>query len=80
MEKNEVKEPIQQKWIWVGVVLMMLAIVPWYFSKGGEITIVLGFPAWALVSLFFSLILCGYLSWVCVKHWNIVEDLEEDGK
>ncbi|SDJ26847.1 hypothetical protein [Salimicrobium halophilum] len=80
MENNEVREPIKKKWIWIGVVLIMLAIVPWYFPKGGEVTFVLGFPAWAFVSLMFSLVLCGYLSWLCATQWNIVEDLEEEEK
>ncbi|TDL31007.1 hypothetical protein E2R51_14475 [Jeotgalibacillus sp. S-D1] len=76
--KNQTKEPIQKKWIWIGMFLIMLAIVPWYYPRGGEVAIILGFPYWALISLFFSLVLCGYLSWLCISQWHIVEDLEEN--
>ncbi|WP_082234428.1 hypothetical protein [Halobacillus massiliensis] len=75
--QKEIKEPIKKKWIWIGFVLILLAIVPWYFPRGGEVAIILGFPYWALTSLFFSIVLCAYLSWLSVSQWNIVEDEEE---
>ncbi|PPA69029.1 hypothetical protein [Jeotgalibacillus proteolyticus] len=78
MSKDQTKEPIRKKWIWIGLVIIMLGIVPWYFPRGTEVPIILGFPYWALISLFFSLLLCGYLSWLCVSQWNIVEDIEEN--
>ncbi|WP_173916725.1 hypothetical protein [Halobacillus sp. Marseille-Q1614] len=78
MQGGEVKEPIKKKWIWIGLALIMLAIVPWYFPKSAEVPIILGFPYWALISLFFSIVLCAYLSWLCVTQWDIVEDLEEN--
>ncbi len=78
MEK--MKEPIKKKWIWIGLVLIVLAIVPWYHSVKAVEPIILGFPFWAFLSGIFSLVLCGYLSWLCTHEWNIVEDIEEAEK
>ncbi|WP_246945072.1 hypothetical protein [Bacillus pinisoli] len=77
MKNKQVKEPIQTKWIWVVLVLIVLAIVPWYFPQSAVEPFILGFPLWAFISTVFSIVLCGYLSWLCISHWNIVEDEEE---
>ncbi|WP_257347467.1 hypothetical protein [Pseudalkalibacillus decolorationis] len=77
MEKRTIKEPIRKKWIWIVLVLIMLAIVPWYLPVGSAEPIIFGFPYWAWISTFFSLVLCGYLSWLTIHEWNIVEDIEE---
>ncbi|WP_408011818.1 hypothetical protein ACJROX_28380 [Pseudalkalibacillus sp. A8] len=74
------KEPIKKKWIWIGLVLILIAIVPWYFPEKAVEPIILGFPFWAFLSAIFSLVLCGYLSWLCTHEWNIVEDIEEAEK
>lgn len=74
---DEVKEPIRNKWIWIGLAFIVLAIVPWYWPKGALQSMILGFPLWAFVSTLFSLILCGYLSWLCLHQWHLVEDKEE---
>nr|WP_263327267.1 hypothetical protein [Neobacillus sp. Marseille-Q6967] len=77
---KEIKEPIRKKWIWIGLVLIVLGNVPWYFSKGFVEPYILGFPFWAFIILVFSIILCAYLSWVCMTQWKIVEDEEEAEK
>jgi hypothetical protein len=77
MEKKKIKEPIQKKWIWVVLFLIVMGIIPWYFPKEAGEIFIFGFPLWAFVSAIFSLILCGYLSWLCLYQWNIVEDLEQ---
>jgi polyferredoxin len=77
MKNKQIKEPIQKKWIWVVLVLILLAIVPWYFPKNAVEPFILGFPLWAFISTVFSIVLCAYLSWLCVSQWNIVEDEEE---
>ncbi|WP_221567744.1 hypothetical protein [Alkalihalobacillus sp. TS-13] len=74
------KEPIKKKWIWIGLVLIVLTIVPWYYPDKAVEPIILGFPFWAFLSGFFSLVLCGYLSWLCKHQWHIVEDIEEAEK
>ncbi|WP_044895384.1 hypothetical protein [Bacillus alveayuensis] len=82
MKKEQIKEPIRKKWIWIVLFLIVMGIVPWYFPKSAGEIFILGFPLWAFVSAVFSLILCGYLSWLSLNQWNIVEDLEQfpDGK
>ena len=77
MKKREIKEPIRKKWIWIGLVLLILAIVPWYFPAAATEPYILGFPLWAFISTAFSILLSAYLSWLCVSQWNIVEDEEE---
>ncbi|WP_407719708.1 hypothetical protein [Oceanobacillus kimchii] len=78
-EKN-VKEPIRKKWIWIVMVIILLGNVPWYFSVGSYKPLILGIPYWAFIIVIFSLLLCAYLSWLCIHQWNIVEDEEESDK
>ncbi|EZH66355.1 hypothetical protein DH09_10505 [Bacillaceae bacterium JMAK1] len=72
------KEPIQKKWIWVGFVLLILFNAPWYLPEGMIEPYILGIPLWALISVGLSLILCAYLSWLCMTQWNLIEDEEEE--
>ena len=80
MKTNPTKEPIRKKWIWIWMVINVLLIVPWYFPKGAVEPYVFGFPLWAFISTIFTLILSGYLSWLCLSQWHIVEDEEETEK
>ncbi|CAG9621217.1 hypothetical protein [Sutcliffiella rhizosphaerae] len=77
MTNKNIKEPIRKIWIWVVFAIILLGIVPWYFPENAVEPIILGFPLWAFISLLFSLLLCAYLSWLCIYQWNIVEDEEE---
>ncbi|WP_368298727.1 hypothetical protein [Cytobacillus firmus] len=80
MEDRTIKEPIRKKWIWVVLAIITLGVVPWYFPDAAAEPYILGFPLWAFISTAFSIIMCGYLSWLCVNEWNIVEDQEEAEK
>jgi hypothetical protein len=80
MKTKSVKEPIRKKWIWIVLFINVVLIVPWYFPKGAVEPFVLGFPLWAFISTFFTLIMGAYLSWLCISQWNIVEEEEENGK
>ncbi|PTX58506.1 hypothetical protein C8P63_11693 [Melghirimyces profundicolus] len=75
---GKVKEPIRKKWIWVVLALILLGNVPWYWPKGIIEPIIFGFPSWAFVSVVFALLLCGFLSWLCLNQWNLVEEVEEE--
>lgn len=77
MNSKSIKEPIRKKWIWIGLVLIVLANVPWYFPVGDIYPLVFGLPYWALIILVASLVLSGYLYWVTLTQWNLVEDEEE---
>lgn len=58
--------------------VILFAGVPWYLPQGTLEPLVLGVPYWLLISVFFSLVLCGYLSWLCLSQWDIVEAEEEE--
>ncbi len=75
--KKEIKEPIRKKWIWIGLVIILLGNVPWYFSEAMVEPFIFGFPFWGFIILVFSVILSAYLSWLCLTQWSIVEDEEE---
>ncbi|KKK39802.1 hypothetical protein WQ57_00440 [Mesobacillus campisalis] len=77
---KDVKEPIQKKWIWIGLVIILLGNVPWYFSDSMVEPYIFGFPLWGFIILIFSVILSAYLSWICLTQWNLVEDEEEANK
>lgn len=75
--ERRVKEPIRKPWIWVVMTFIILAAIPWYLPGGSVEPIILGVPYWAIISVVFSLLLCGYLSWLCLHEWDVVEDEEE---
>ncbi|MCM3569298.1 hypothetical protein [Neobacillus mesonae] len=77
---KEVKEPIRKKWIWIGLFIIVLGNVPWYFTDSMVEPYILGVPFWGFFILVFSVILCAYLSWICLSQWKIVEDEEEGNK
>lgn len=75
-----VKEPIKKPWIWILMAVIMLAAIPWYLPGGAITPIILGMPYWAFISLVFSLVLCAYLSWLCLFEWDVVEEEEKRAK
>lgn len=75
-----VKEPIRKPWVWAVMTFIVLAAIPWYLPQGTIGFVVLGLPYWMLISVAFSLLLCGYLSWLCFTQWDIVEAEEESGR
>jgi hypothetical protein len=73
------KEPIQKPWIWVVMVFIILAAIPWYLPKGSIGFVLLGIPYWMFISVGFSLLFCVYLCWLCFTQWDVVEAEEESG-
>ena len=61
------------------MVLITLAAIPWYLPKGTLGFVLLGVPYWMLISVAFTLLLCGYVSWLCFTQWDVVEEEEERG-
>ncbi|GAB3292828.1 hypothetical protein GCM10027563_32220 [Parasphingorhabdus pacifica] len=68
---------MRQPWLWVGVIAIILAGIPWYLPEGAITPIVLGVPLWTLSAVGSSVALCGFLHWALSRHWNLVEDDEE---
>ncbi|MFB5663414.1 hypothetical protein [Alteribacillus sp. HJP-4] len=75
-----IKEPIKKPWIWIIMGALILFNAPWYLPVGSTEPYIFGLPYWALISILLSLFLCGFLSWLCLKEWHIVEELEEESK
>ncbi|MFB4163866.1 hypothetical protein ACE1TI_08485 [Alteribacillus sp. JSM 102045] len=78
--KKEVKEPVRKPWIWIVMGLLVLFNAPWYLPVGSMEPYIFGLPYWAWISIILSISLCGYLSWLCLHEWHVVEDLEEEMK
>lgn len=76
--KRPVREPVRKPWIWVVMAFIVLGAIPWYLPTGTVEPIILGVPYWAVISIFFSLALCAYLSWLCLNEWDVVEEEEEE--
>ncbi|WP_017975067.1 hypothetical protein [Actinopolyspora halophila] len=74
---SEPREPIRAPLAWSGLLLLVLAGVPWYLPEGTIGPVVLGFPLWTLFAVFSSLALCGYLSWMLLYHWETPEQHAE---
>ncbi|RNL84148.1 hypothetical protein [Halostreptopolyspora alba] len=72
------REPIRKPWIWVVLAAIILVSVPWYWPPETIHPIVFGLPLWSLVTLAGSVVLCGFLSWVCRTQWETPDDGEED--
>lgn len=77
MSSRPTKEPVRKPWIWIVMALIMLAGIPWYLPTGSLSPVILGLPYWMLISIVSSLVLCGYLSWVALNEWDVVEEEEE---
>jgi hypothetical protein len=71
------REPIRKPWIWIVLAAIILVSVPWYWPPGTLHPLVLGLPLWALVAAVGSVVLCGYLSWVCATQWGSDDGEEE---
>ena len=78
MDSRPTKEPMRKPWIWVVMVFVMLAAIPWYLPKGTMGFVLLGVPYWMFISVAFTLLMCAYVSWLCFTQWDIVEEEEEN--
>lgn len=76
-ERSPVKEPIRKPWIWVVLTVIVLAGIPWYLPQGTVRPVLFGVPYWMFIAVAFSLALCGFLSWLCLNEWDVVEAEEE---
>ncbi len=77
MNNRPTKEPIRKPWIWVVMVFITLAAIPWYLPKDTIGLVLLGVPYWVLISVALILLLCAYVSWLCFTQWDVVEAEEE---
>ncbi|WP_028658727.1 hypothetical protein [Nocardioides insulae] len=74
---NRMREPVRRPGIWIALVLITLAGVPFYLPEGTIDPIVLGIPLWILGSVLAAVLLSAVVCWVCLRGWSLVEDAEE---
>ncbi|GAB3058846.1 hypothetical protein [Sediminivirga luteola] len=74
------REPIRTRWIWIVLVALVVFNAPWYLPAGSIEPFVLGIPYWVVLVVLLSVALSAFLTWVCLRHWNLVEDEEENGR
>lgn len=74
---HPVREPIRSPWLWAALVAALLVIVPWWAPDGAIEPLVLGLPAWFVVSAVASVAFSALTCWACLTQWNVVEDEEE---
>lgn len=75
--RSPVKEPIRKPWIWVVITVILLSGIPWYLPQGTVRPVLFGVPYWMFIAVASSLALCGFLSWLCLNEWDVVEAEEE---
>ncbi len=76
MKKNY-KEPIQFKWIWIVLGIIVLIGVPWYLPQGSIYPIILGLPYWTFISLVSTIALAFFLNYVVKNYWDM-EEIKKD--
>lgn len=76
-DASRTREPIRKRWIWPVLILIVLAGVPWYLPQGTIRPVIFGVPFWLLLSVGFAVLFSAILSWICTRHWNLVEDQED---
>ena len=77
MSTRPLREPVRKPWIWIVLTVIMLAAIPWYLPQGSIGFTLLGVPAWMLISVAVTLLMCGFVSWLCFTQWDVVEAEEE---
>lgn len=78
MDTRPTREPINKPWIWIVLAIIMLASIPWYLPEGSIGFVWFGLPAWMLISVVFTLVMCAYVSWLCFTQWDLAEAEEDD--
>ncbi len=70
------REPIRMPWIWVVIVLTVLAGVPLYLPAGAIDPIWFGVPYWLVISVVAAVALSAVLCLVCLRCWSLAEPQE----
>ncbi|MFF5986665.1 hypothetical protein [Prauserella flavalba] len=71
------REPIRSPWLWVSLVLVVLAGVPFYLPTGTVEPLIGGVPYWLVVSLGATLAFSAITCWACLRAWSLAEPEEE---
>ncbi|MGH3359373.1 MAG: hypothetical protein ACRDO7_11260 [Nocardioidaceae bacterium] len=71
-----IREPIHIPWIWVAIVLVVLAGVPLYLPAGAIDPIWLGVPFWLIISVVAAVAMSAVICLVCLRWWSLAEPQE----
>lgn len=70
------REPIRSPWLFAVLLVIVLAGTPVWYPTGLIEPLVLGVPFWFAISVASTLAFAGFVSWICMRRWNIVEAAE----
>lgn len=71
------REPIRSPGLWLGMAVIVLAGVPFYLPAGSVHPMLLGIPYWMAISVLFTVLFAAFVSWICLRRWNVVEPEEQ---
>ncbi|MFC7344397.1 hypothetical protein [Saccharopolyspora griseoalba] len=71
------REPIRSPGLWIAMAVIVLAGVPFYLPAGSTRPLLLGVPYWVAISVAFTVVFAAFVSWICLRRWNVVEPEEQ---
>lgn len=71
------REPVRRPWLFVGLLVIVLVGTPVWYPTGTIEPLVFGVPYWFAISVASTLAFAAFVSWICLRHWNLVEPAEE---
>ena len=73
----EQREPIRSPWLFAVLLAILLVGTPLWYPTGMIEPLVFGVPLWFAVAVLSTLAFSAFVSWICLRHWNIAEPAEE---
>ncbi|BBG03035.1 MULTISPECIES: hypothetical protein [Pseudonocardia] len=70
------REPIRSPWLFAVLLVIVLAGTPVWYPTGLIEPLVFGVPFWFAISVASTLAFAGFVSWICMRRWNIAEPAE----
>lgn len=61
--------PLDRSWYPVVLLMSLVMCLPWYRTPGATDAVLGGMPVWAVVSLFFTCLMCALVSYGCYAYW-----------
>ncbi len=67
------KKGFLHPWIWITFAILFLVSIPWYWAPDSK-AMFLGFPLWAVVSVFGSFLISCFTAWLFCRLWPDEEE------
>jgi hypothetical protein len=71
------REPVRRPWLFAVLLVIVLAGTPLWYPTGTIRPVVLGVPLWFAISVASTFAFAAFVSWICLRQWNLVEPAEE---